>query len=135
MQRNIIQSIGICSILGVIAIQFFMWNLINEGSPSMVMQSTTQTGSATTALSTNFPKGIGQSLVIQRCTICHSEETILQNQMSRDYWDDTISTMREKNNMPALNESERKIILNYLDTYLGLHGQDGIARPGLMPIQ
>jgi hypothetical protein len=35
--------------------------------------------------------------------------------MSRRQWDETITLMSEKHNMPKLDAKEREIVLNYLE--------------------
>ena len=66
-----------------------------------------------------FPFGKGQALVADTCTACHSSKLVLQNRMSRDNWNETITWMQEKQGLWELTVEERTTILDYLSTVLG----------------
>ena len=51
---------------------------------------------AESRVSEDFPPGKGRQLVVDTCTACHSAKLVLQNRMTRDNWDETITWMQEK---------------------------------------
>ncbi len=63
--------------------------------------------------------GAGIELVLENCTVCHSADIILQNHMSREAWDETITWMQEKQGLWKLDKGDRKIILDYLSKAQG----------------
>ena len=62
-----------------------------------------------------FAAGAGRDETFYTCTACHGFKLIAQQSMSRRQWDDTISLMNEKHNMPKLDTKERDTVLNYLE--------------------
>ncbi len=60
-----------------------------------------------------FPQGEGSDVVTRNCTGCHSSETVLQNSMTRERWDGTITIMQEKHGLWDLDPATRNQILNY----------------------
>ncbi len=67
-----------------------------------------------------LPPGAGIKLVLDNCTVCHSADIILQNNMSRKAWDNTITWMQKSQGMWALDKRDRKIILDYLAKAQGI---------------
>lgn len=67
-----------------------------------------------------LPKGTGRSQVAETCTPCHSAALILQNRMSRQRWDETITGMQEKQGLGELTPGIRNQILDYLESVQGL---------------
>lgn len=63
--------------------------------------------------------GKGRDLVLENCTICHSTSIILQNHMTREAWDKTITWMQEEQGMWELEPADRKSILDYLSSFQG----------------
>jgi len=63
--------------------------------------------------------GKGRDLVLENCTICHSTSIILQNHMTREAWDKTITWMQEEQGMWELESADRKSILDYLSSFQG----------------
>ena len=59
-------------------------------------------------------------VVTRNCTGCHSSETVLQNSMTRERWDGTITIMQEKHGLWDLDPETRKQILNYLSAVRGI---------------
>jgi hypothetical protein len=49
------------------------------------------------------------------CIPCHSTAIVAANHLTREEWDATITTMREKNGMWPLPPNIRKMILDYLE--------------------
>ncbi len=65
-----------------------------------------------------LPPGPGREEVFYNCQACHSLKLVLQQRLSRDAWDETLVWMVEEQDMPEPDPEERKIILDYLGTYL-----------------
>ena len=69
---------------------------------------------------TRLAEGQGRDEVLGNCTICHSEALILNNRMSRQRWDETITWMQEKQGLWELEPEMRKTILDYLAKHQGI---------------
>ena len=65
-----------------------------------------------------LPPGPGREEVFYNCQACHSLKLVLQQRLSREGWDETLVWMVEEQDMPQPDPEERKIILDYLGTYL-----------------
>ncbi|MFQ5955317.1 MAG: hypothetical protein ACE5JZ_09670 [Kiloniellales bacterium] len=65
-----------------------------------------------------LPPGPGREEVFYTCTACHSIMLVKQQRLRRDVWDETLDWMVEEQDMPELDPDQRKIILDYLSTYL-----------------
>lgn len=63
--------------------------------------------------------GEGLDRVLEHCVICHSSAIILQNHMTREGWDATLTRMQRKNGMWGLEENVRRKILDYLEKFQG----------------
>jgi hypothetical protein len=63
-----------------------------------------------------FAAGPGRDETFYSCTACHNFKLVAQQGMSRRQWDETITVMNEKHNMPKLDAKEREVVLNYLET-------------------
>lgn len=59
--------------------------------------------------------GPGKAMVQANCIPCHSTAIVAANHLTREEWDATITTMREKNGMWPLPPNIRKMILDYLE--------------------
>lgn len=64
----------------------------------------------------DFAAAPGRDETFYTCTACHNFKLVAQQGMSRRQWDETITLMNEKHNMPKLDEKEREVVLNYLET-------------------
>ncbi len=64
----------------------------------------------------NFPAGAGRDETFYTCTACHNFKLVAAQGMSRRQWDDSIVWMVEKQGMPALNDKDKRIVLDYLET-------------------
>lgn len=62
-----------------------------------------------------FPAGPGRDATFYACTACHGFKLVAQQGMSRRQWDETLTSMNEKHNMPKLDGKERETVLNYLE--------------------
>lgn len=67
----------------------------------------------------DLPPGPGRDQVVQNCTACHSAAIILQNRMTRERWDETITWMQEKQGLWELEPDLRNTILDYLSRHFG----------------
>ena len=65
-----------------------------------------------------LPPGPGREEVFYTCQACHSLMLVLQQRLSREDWDETLVWMVKEQDMPQPDPEERKIILDYLGTYL-----------------
>jgi hypothetical protein len=63
-----------------------------------------------------FAAGPGRDETFYACTACHNFKLVAQQGMSRRQWDETITVMNERHNMPKLDAKEREVVLNYLET-------------------
>jgi hypothetical protein len=50
------------------------------------------------------------------CIACHSFQIVAQQRMSRSRWNDVMTWMTERHNMPDVQGEEREKILDYLST-------------------
>lgn len=71
-------------------------------------------------LSKAFPPGEGSDTVTRNCAACHSSEIVLQNSMTREGWDETITVMQKEHGLWYLGLETRNQILNYLSTVRGI---------------
>ncbi len=67
-----------------------------------------------------FPSGKGSDIINKNCTVCHSSQIVLQNNMTRKRWDETITVMQKKHGLWYLGPEVRNQILNYLSTVRGI---------------
>jgi mono/diheme cytochrome c family protein len=64
----------------------------------------------------NFPAGAGRDETFYSCTACHNFKLVAAQGLSRRQWDESIALMVQKHNMPALDDKDKKIVLDYLET-------------------
>lgn len=67
-----------------------------------------------------LPEGPNRAVVEETCTACHSAAIILQNRMSRQRWDETITWMQDKQGLGMLSPKIRIEILDYLEAVQGI---------------
>ncbi len=79
---------------------------------------------------TRLQTGKGRDLVLDTCTLCHSESLLLNNRMTREHWDETITWMQEKQGLWQLDPKDRTTILDYLAKYQGVPGAGKSSRTG-----
>jgi mono/diheme cytochrome c family protein len=63
----------------------------------------------------DFPAGAGRDETFYACTACHGFKLVAQQGMTRAQWDDSINLMIRRHNMPALDDKDRAVVLNYLE--------------------
>jgi mono/diheme cytochrome c family protein len=61
-----------------------------------------------------LPEGPGRDETFFACVACHNTAIIRAQGMTRERWDETLSWMVERHNMPNYEGEERKVILDYL---------------------
>ena len=62
-----------------------------------------------------FAEGSGRDQTFYTCTACHGFKLVAQQGMTRAQWDDSISLMIRRHNMPALDDKDRAAVLSYLE--------------------
>jgi mono/diheme cytochrome c family protein len=62
----------------------------------------------------SLPEGEGREQTFYACTACHGFALVAQQGMTRERWDETLTLMVVRNNMPPLDEEERARVLDYL---------------------
>ena len=63
-----------------------------------------------------FTPGAGRADTFYACTACHNFKLVAQQGMSRRQWDETITLMTQRHGMPLLDDKDREVVLNYLET-------------------
>ena len=61
-----------------------------------------------------LPPGPGREETFGMCTACHGFRLVSNQGMSRERWDDTLTLMTTRHNMPDLQGDERALVLDYL---------------------
>ncbi len=62
----------------------------------------------------SLPDFPGREEAFGYCIGCHSFQVIGRQGMSRERWDETLTWMTTRHNMPAPDETTRKVLLDYL---------------------
>ncbi len=68
-------------------------------------------------------------MVAKFCTPCHSAAIILQNRMTRQRWDETITWMQNEQGLEDLPSQIRNQILDYLEAVRGMASPAGKPPP------
>jgi hypothetical protein len=66
-----------------------------------------------------LPEGEGREEVFFSCVACHSMGTVMQQRLSRRWWEITIERMVDDMGMPEPEADELELILDYLEEHLG----------------
>lgn len=66
-----------------------------------------------------LPEGEGREEVFYNCVACHSMGTIIQQRLSRRWWELTMERMVDDMGMVEPPEEEWELILDYLEEHLG----------------
>jgi hypothetical protein len=66
-----------------------------------------------------LPEGEGREEVFYTCVACHSMATVMQQRLSRRWWELTIERMVDDMGMAEPDAAEREIILDYLEEHFG----------------
>ena len=78
-----------------------------------------------------LPEGMGRDETFYSCTACHGFAIVVQQGMSRQRWDDTISYMTERHGMAPLEGADRELVLDYLSQHWPAKQRRGPANPFL----
>jgi hypothetical protein len=62
----------------------------------------------------SLPPGPGREEAFGLCSACHAYRLVSNQGMSRERWDDTLTLMTTRHNMPDLQGDERALVLDYL---------------------
>jgi mono/diheme cytochrome c family protein len=62
----------------------------------------------------DLPAGAGREETFALCTACHGYKIVSNQGLSREKWDETLTYMTQRHNMPALEGDDRETILKYL---------------------
>ena len=62
----------------------------------------------------DLPAGPGREETFGLCTGCHGFRLVSNQGMSRERWDETLTWMTTRHNMPDVQGAERDLILAYL---------------------
>lgn len=63
-----------------------------------------------------FPAGPNRDETFYTCTACHNFKLVAAQGMNRRQWNESIDLMISRHGMPALDDKERTVVLNYLET-------------------
>lgn len=77
----------------------------------------------------DFPAGPGREETFYMCSACHGFRLVAQQGMSRQRWDDIVTSMTEKQGVPAPQGDDRKLILDYLESAFPPRAPAGRAAP------
>jgi mono/diheme cytochrome c family protein len=64
----------------------------------------------------NFPASAGRDETFYSCTACHNFKLVAAQGLSRRQWDESIALMVQKHGMPVLDDKDKTIVLDYLET-------------------
>jgi cytochrome c1 len=67
-----------------------------------------------------LPRSDGYELVYENCTGCHSVRIVMQQHATEARWDELLTWMVEKQNMPELTQRKRTQIIKYLTSEFGI---------------
>lgn len=70
-----------------------------------------------------LPEAPGREEVLAYCGACHSMKLVVQQGLTRQSWQDTLTWMYEEQEMPRLEPDEEKLVLDYLAKYVGPDSQ------------
>lgn len=66
-----------------------------------------------------LPEGKGRDETFYSCVACHSTMIIRRQGMTRPQWDAALVWMTERHGLPAIDEPDRSLILDYLAAKFG----------------
>ena len=64
-----------------------------------------------------FAAGPGREETFYACTGCHNFKLIAAQGLTRTQWDESLSWMTTRHNMPDIQGADRELILSYLATH------------------
>ena len=63
-----------------------------------------------------FIAGAGRDDTFYACTACHNFKLVAAQGLTRSGWEESISVMVRRHNMPPLDDKDREKVLTYLET-------------------
>lgn len=72
-----------------------------------------------------YPAHANRDDAFYACTACHSFKIVAQQGMSRERWDESLTWMTTRHNMPKLDGKDREQVLDYLSTAFPERRQPG----------
>jgi mono/diheme cytochrome c family protein len=76
----------------------------------------------------DLPPGRGRDETFGLCTACHNFRLVSAQGMTRERWDETMTWMTTRHNMPDIQGDDRDLVLNYLSTHYPPRAPAGPAR-------
>ena len=73
----------------------------------------------------DLPAGPGRDETFGLCAACHAYKLVSNQGMSRAQWDDTLTLMTSRHNMPDVQGADRDQILDYLAAHHAPRAQGG----------
>jgi hypothetical protein len=65
----------------------------------------------------DLPEGAGREETFYACTPCHNFKLVAAQGLSRAQWDETLTWMTRRHNMPDIQGADRQRILGYLEQH------------------
>jgi hypothetical protein len=65
----------------------------------------------------DLPEGAGRDETFYACTPCHNFKLVAAQGLSRAQWDETLTFMTRRHNMPDIQGADRQRILSYLEQH------------------
>jgi hypothetical protein len=62
----------------------------------------------------DLPAGAGREETFGFCTACHGFRLVSNQGLTREKWDETLTWMTARHNMPDIQGADRDVILDYL---------------------
>ena len=62
----------------------------------------------------DLPEAPGREETFYACTACHNFKLVAAQGLTRTQWDDSLTWMTTRHNMPEIRGAERELILDYL---------------------
>lgn len=90
------------------------WSLAAGFAAAFIATASAQTANVPEETPESLPDFKGRDETFGYCVGCHSFKVVGRQGMDRARWDETLSWMTEKHNMPAPDDEMRKILLDYL---------------------
>lgn len=62
-----------------------------------------------------FPAGPGRDETFYSCVACHNFKLVAAQGMNRRQWEESLELMVKRHGMPPLDDTDRKVVLDYLE--------------------
>ena len=76
-----------------------------------------------------YPAGPGREDTFYACTPCHGFKVVAAQGQTRRQWDDTLDWMTQRHSMPKPRDSDRKVMLDYLEAAFPARAARGWQNP------